>query len=490
MFYIWKRNFPLVANMKTHRKLALLCGALLLAGCAAQPHSEADLYYGFTRIDPDTRSHVPAAWLVVQDGKIARVGTGTPPAGAYRQRRDMAGLYAMPGLIDAHAHLVAGPYLIKVANGAVSIDIAAADKYTRFNAVIALAFGITTLRNPGGSTEAAARYDTMRASGDWIGPQALHAGRVIEPPPMSGQSIAYPKTAMEWDTEAARQRAAGMTYFKLYRGLTEAELAQGVRAANKHGLIPIAHSEAVSWTKAAALGIRQIEHTLPISTDLLAPDKRATYKPDAPPSYGYFQWFQLADLQGPQVADMVRTLRDKDIVVTPTLMAQDIISHADDLTPIFPASELPYYQPESFASAKTNYDAIAKIWKPQDFAAARATWPSILRFIRLLHESGVRLMIGTDGTGGAPMYARELHNMAQAGLSNWEVLRMATSGNAELMGLSQTGRIATGQEADIVFLRADPALDVRNVRQVEMVVSDGKSYSFDELIALAKPFAE
>jgi imidazolonepropionase-like amidohydrolase len=476
--------------MKTIRKLALLCGALMLAGCAARPAGESDLYYGFTLVDPETRTQTPASWLVVQDGRIAHVGSGAPPAGDYRQRHDMAGRYGMPGLIDAHAHLVAGPYVIKVANGAVSIDIASGDKYTRFNAAMALAFGVTTVRNPGGSTEAAARYDAMRASGEWIGPQALHAGRVIEPPPMSGGSIAYPKTRMEWDAEAARQAAAGMTYFKLYRGLTVAELEEGVRAAKAHGLIPIAHSEAVSWTKAAELGIRQIEHTLPISPDLLAQDKRAQYKPDAPPSFGYFQWFQLADLEGPLVRGMVRSLREKDVAVTPTLMAQDIISHADDLSPIFPSGELRYYQSESFASAKSNYDAIAKVWKPQDFIAARATWPAILRFIRLLRESGVKLMIGTDGTGGAPMYARELSNMAQAGISNWEVLRMATSGNAGLMSLKGTGRIGAGQEADLVFLRADPVADLAAVKQVAMVVSDGKAYTFDELVALAAPFAK
>jgi imidazolonepropionase-like amidohydrolase len=476
--------------MKTKQSLALICGAVMLAGCAIPPSGENDLYYGFTLVDPEARTQTPASWLVVRDGKIARVGNGAPPAGDYRQRHDMTGRYGMPGLIDAHAHLVAGPYLIKAANGGVSIDIAAADKYTRFNAAIALAFGVTTLRNPGGSTDAAARYDAMRASGDWIGPQALHAGRVIEPPPLSGQSIAYPKTRMEWDAEAARQAAAGMTYFKLYRGLTVAELEEGVRAARAHGLIPIAHSEAVSWTRAAELGIRQIEHTLPISPDLLPPDRRTQYKPDAPPSYGYFQWFQLAELDGPLVRGMVRTLREKDVVVTPTLMAQDVISHADDLSPVFPSGDLQYYQPESFASAKSNYDAIAKVWKPQDFTSARATWPTILRFVKLLHESGIKLMIGTDGTGGAPVYARELRNMAQTGISHWEILRMATSGNAELMGLANTGRIAEGKEADLVFLRADPVADVGNVQQVEMVVSDGKAYKFNELIALSAPFAK
>lgn len=65
---------------------------------------------------------------------------------------------------------------------------------------------------------------------------------------------------------------------------------------------------------------------------------------------------------------------------------------------------------------------------------------------------------------------------------------MATSGNATLMGLKDTGRIAAGMRADVVFLRADPAKDVRNVRQVQLVVAGGKPYRFDDLVALAQGF--
>ncbi len=85
---------------------------------------------------------------------------------------------------------------------------------------------------------------------------------------------------------------------------------------------------------------------------------------------------------------------------------------------------------------------------------------------------------------------RELGHFAEAGLPNWDVLRMATSGNAALMGLGDTGRIAPGLEADVVFLRANPAKDVRNVGEVEATLSNGTLYRFDELVALAQTFAE
>jgi imidazolonepropionase-like amidohydrolase len=330
----------------------------------------------------------------------------------------------------------------------------------------------------------------MQASGEWVGPRALNAGAVIEPPPMGGESFAYPTTPAGWDAEAAQQKAARMTYFKLYHDLSEAELAEGVRAAKAHGLIPIAHLETVSWKTAADLGVRQIEHILPISAELLEPGARSAYTPNTPPSHGYFQWFELADYDGPLIRQMIRTVADKGVVVTPTLLVEDIVYHADDLSGIFPPDELKDYQPESFASAKANYDALAKIWSPDDYKRARTVaWPRVLRFVKLLHDSGVKLMIGTDGTGGAPVYARELYDMTQTGIPTWEVLRMATSGNAALMELKDTGRIAPGLRADVVFLRADPAHDVRNVRQVQWVVAGGKAHRSDDLVALAQGFA-
>jgi imidazolonepropionase-like amidohydrolase len=79
----------------------------------------------------------------------------------------------------------------------------------------------------------------------------------------------------------------------------------------------------------------------------------------------------------------------------------------------------------------------------------------------------------------------------QAGIPVWDVLRMATSGNAALMGLGdETGRIETGMEADLVFLRADPAADVSNAREVELVVTNGTAHRFDDLVAAAQRLAE
>ena len=47
------------------------------------------------------------AWILIEDGVIAQVGTGTPPACA-GETLDAGGALVTPGLVDAHTHLVFG----------------------------------------------------------------------------------------------------------------------------------------------------------------------------------------------------------------------------------------------------------------------------------------------------------------------------------------------------------------------------------------------
>jgi imidazolonepropionase-like amidohydrolase len=74
----------------------------------------------------------------------------------------------------------------------------------------------------------------------------------------------------------------------------------------------------------------------------------------------------------------------------------------------------------------------------------------------------------------------ELH--ADAGISNWAILRMATTDAARILGLgNKTGRIARGLDADIVFLDADPSRDVSNAARVSAVLNNGRLLNPAEL---------
>ena len=62
----------------------------------------------------------------------------------------------------------------------------------------------------------------------------------------------------------------------------------------------------------------------------------------------------------------------------------------------------------------------------------------------------------------------------QAGLSNAEALRSATSLAACHLRLDGVGQVAAGQRADLLLLDGDPLEDLRNLRAPRVVIKAGE----------------
>ena len=112
--------------------------------------------------------------------------------------------------------------------------------------------------------------------------------------------------------------------------------------------------------------------------------------------------------------------------------------------------------------------------------------PKVLAFARVLHDAGVPMMIGTDAGGGI-MFSREMELHREAGIPVWDVLRMATSQAADIMGMGdRVGRIKQGYEADLAIVNADPLADVRAVAQVYGVLNNGRLLLSKDLTEVAQ----
>jgi imidazolonepropionase-like amidohydrolase len=472
--------------------LATMLPACLVAMHCALPASAADraappadLYYNFTLVDPATEKRIEKAWVVVENGRLSRVGSGRLPRKSGGMRpHDLSGRFVMPGLIDAHAHITATGILnVEMVDKSPVVTMKMDESITRHNARVALARGVTTVRNPAGNPEENAKYDRMIASGEWIGPEARHAGAAIQPPPFGGPMFAYPRTEAEWQAEASREAKLGMTYFKLYMDLNEQELASGIRAAHEHGLRTIAHLNNVSWMRAAELGIDELVHALPTSPDLLEPEARARYLAERDMTSRFmYRWFEHADLDGPLMRRLVELLAKKKISVDLTLIVNEIVYNSDDLSRVVPRTELAYFHPDVLAVYELQLRASTTGWTAEDYSRARAAMPKVLAFARLLHEAGVPMMIGTD-SGGGIMIDREMQLHREAGIPAWSVLRMVTSDAAGILRMGdRIGRIEKGYEADLAILDADPLADVHAIAQVHGVINNGEFLRAEELI--------
>jgi imidazolonepropionase-like amidohydrolase len=93
-------------------------------------------------------------------------------------------------------------------------------------------------------------------------------------------------------------------------------------------------------------------------------------------------------------------------------------------------------------------------------------------------KAGVKLAMGGDvGVFAHGDNAREMEQLVQDfGLTPLQVLRQATSGNAQIFHLDDRGSIRPGLLADLVAVAGDPTQDVSAVRKVQLVMKGGVLY--------------
>jgi imidazolonepropionase-like amidohydrolase len=100
------------------------------------------------------------------------------------------------------------------------------------------------------------------------------------------------------------------------------------------------------------------------------------------------------------------------------------------------------------------------------------------RSFQLALQAGVTICMGGDvGVFTHGDNAREIEMMVAYGMKALEVLKSATSVNADVFGYaSKIGRIKTGLFADIIAVNGNPGDDITTLRKVLFVMKNGKIY--------------
>jgi len=71
--------------------------------------------------------------------------------------------------------------------------------------------------------------------------------------------------------------------------------------------------------------------------------------------------------------------------------------------------------------------------------------------------------------------ADEAVYMQKAGLPSMKILQIITVGSAKCLGISnRTGAIKKGLEADMVILGASPLTSLEALKDIKMIVNDGR----------------
>jgi imidazolonepropionase-like amidohydrolase len=403
---------------RTRRLLTILF--LTAAGAAAQSPPSATLRAN--RVF-DGRHMLPKPQrIVVAAGKIERVEAeepGLPPSSVVY---DLSRLTVLPGLIDAHDHIVwyfnATGKLHTETDGesAAQAALAAAG-----NAWRTLQAGFTTVQSPGSPEDKDLR-------------DAIGSGRVPGPRVLTSLE---PLTEKDGDPDALRKlvrerAAAGADLIKLFASksireggaqtMSSAQLAAACGEAAALGLRTIVHAHSPESMRAAAeAGCTQVEHGIFATPEALA-------------------WMaRRGTIFDPQCGLVFHNYLDN--------------------------------RPRFFGIG--NYTA-------EGFAAMEKAVPlAIETFRRALATPNLKIVFGTDAVAGAHgRNAEELIcRVRDAGQKPEDALASATSLAAESMGLAgKIGRIVPGFEADLIAVDGDPEKDVTALSRVVFVMKGGVVY--------------
>jgi imidazolonepropionase-like amidohydrolase len=116
-----------------------------------------------------------------------------------------------------------------------------------------------------------------------------------------------------------------------------------------------------------------------------------------------------------------------------------------------------------------------------------SNYPQILK---VLQDSGVKLLLGTDELPRLGVITRELQELVTGGLTPYQALLTGTRNPAVYFGtLDQSGTIAVGKRADLVLLTGNPLQDVHYTAQPAGVMLGGRwlpRAEIDRRVALLK----
>lgn len=378
-------------------------------------------------------------WVVlVKNDKIENAGSMTFKLPAGTGVIELQGCTVLPGFIEGHSHLFLHPYNETSWDDQVLKESRAermARAVTHANAT--LMAGFTTVRDLG--TEGAMYDDvglkTAIDKGVVPGPRIICATRAIVAkgtygPKSPSADVVLPQGAAEVSNidemmnEVRTQISKGADVVKIY-------------ADYRWGLYGEARPTFTEEEIAAAVKIANSSGRL-VTVHATTPEgmMRAISAGVASIEHG-----------DNGTEEVFKMMKQKGVALCPTLAAGDAV--------------------EQYRGWKKGVDA-----EPERITNKKKTF-------QLARKAGVTICMGGDvGVYTHGDNAREMEMMVDYGMKPIDVLRSATSTNADAFGYGdKIGRTKPGLFADLVAVTGDPTSDIKAIRKIRLVMKGGIVYN-------------
>ena len=342
------------------------------------------------------------------------------------QMVDVQGKYLVPGLINAHTHIVMAADGRERAGQDVTLDTLVALQ----NLQDAIASGVTTIRDAGSTDNIDLKLATKIRQQRLQLPDIIGSGAALTMTGGHGSKIGMEVDGVDEVRKAARWNLKhGAQTIKLMatggvsldgeqptdEQLSVEELTAAVLEAHHKGKPAMAHAQGTQGIKNAILaGVDSVEH--------------AVYLDD----------------------ETIQILLDTNTAIVPTMAAPwQMLQHKDDI---------PAYM----------YDKASALWEAHQ------------QSIRDAAAAGVNVVMGTDaGTSYNDFKSGpgvEIRLLASVGMTPEQVLLASTIRGAELLGIAErVGELVPGKDADMLILDRDPLQDLAVLTDAPRVIKRGQA---------------
>ncbi|MCP4763031.1 MAG: amidohydrolase family protein [archaeon] len=390
--------------------------------------------------------------ILISDGKIKSILEPNEKISKEYEKFDIDGQYILPGLINAHCHLISdgrpsslfkiskkvGKRLGVIIGSKLGKRVVQNLMDSSLDAIINS--GVTTVRVPGGLFYFDEKYRNEINEGKRIGPRILHGGWALVPP--LGHASAYSKVI---DTKESIKEAIeeaienNVDFIKICStgGVTDSEkvgeagepqmsleMIQNVcEEAHKNELMVCSHCQSTEGIQLALEGgIDSIEHGA-VATD----EQVKLFKNNPKTLKGY--------------TTFVATL-------SPAIMLSGYDIKITKLSPIM----------------KENAILIRD---------------RMISGVKKAKESGLTMAMGSDASAPLSVHYNfwsELYYYEKyGGFSKEECLYQATLGNAKFLGIEkETGSIEEGKAADVIVSKKNPLENFENLKDLSIVFLNGR----------------
>ena len=351
---------------------------------------------------------------------------------------DLSQMTVLPGLIDAHTHLLlqgdvtAQEYEDQLLKESTAYRAILAAR----NARLSLEHGFTAIRDLATEGAMYADVDVKLAidRGEIPGPRVFTSTRAMAPTGM------YPITTGNWELELPHG-------VQPVDGVDNARLA--VRQQIQHG---------ADWIKYYS-------------------DRRYYFTPDSL----LHSWVNFTDAEAKAIVDEAHRMGHmvaahaigSDGIAAALRAGVNSIEHGDGLTDSL-----------MDVMVRNNVYWVPTVTVGAAVVARGGVWPALVNlerkaFGRALRK-GVKIVMGTDAGGFAWTEineAKEFEYYVQYGMTPMQAIQSGTSVAAALLGQEQNvGAIAPGLYADIIAVAGDPTRDISELQRVKFVMKGGAVY--------------